>query len=96
MDHRKVVPLHRAPPAAPVSTRRGGAPEPFVAIDDDLIEQLRQNSRAPTFRAELADDWRDFISEVRGSPFSHALVAIGTVILWTVLLVLPLVIGEWF
>lgn len=29
-----------------------------------------------SWRALLADDWRGFLGEVRGSPFSHALVAI--------------------
>lgn len=43
----------------------------------------------------FADDWREFVAEVRGSPYSHALVALLTVIGWTVLLVLPLLIGAW-
>jgi len=47
----------------------------------------------PTWREELADDWRGFVAEVRRSPYSHALVALATVVGWTVLLVLPLVIG---
>ena len=45
---------------------------------------------------QLKDDWRDMVSEVRASPYSHAFVALATVLLWTVLLVAPLVIGERF
>ncbi len=59
------------------------------AYRPDTIEMLRKNYRAPT----LADDFRDVLSEIREQPVSHALVAIGAITFWTVLLVAPLLIG---
>lgn len=75
----------QAPRSSPNKTP-GAAPNLY----DHFAEHLqREPRRGPT----LADDWRDFCSEVRGSPCSHALVAIGAVVGWTVLLVAPLMLG---
>ena len=63
-----------------------------LAAAIDLYESLKAAPQ-PTWRDELKADWREFVSEVRGSPYSHALVAIGAVIFWTVLLVAPLLLG---
>jgi hypothetical protein len=65
----------------------------------DLRDRLNREARhvviEPTWLDELAEDWRDFASEVRRSPVSHALVAVLTVIGWTVLLIAPLLLGAW-
>jgi hypothetical protein len=42
-----------------------------------------------TWRDDLADLWDD----IRSQPLSHAVVAVVTVILWTALLLLPLVLS---
>jgi hypothetical protein len=47
----------------------------------------------PTWRDELADDWRDFIREVHASPYSHALVAVAAFIAGLLLIVVPAMIG---
>jgi hypothetical protein len=63
----------------------------------DLLEALARNERRlrdrPSWRDELAADWRDFLSEIRRSPYSHLLVAIAAVTLWSLLLILPLLLG---
>lgn len=88
MDDRIVyLPLHRQAPRQPSHDELLRAASDFP----DLYAAFKPEPR--TWRQELADDWREFASEVRGSPFSHAVVGIGTVVLWTVLLILPLVIG---
>lgn len=65
---------------------------PKPDLFDGFAEQL-QREPEPTWLDEIKDDWRDFVSEVRFSPYSHALVAILTIIGWTALLVLPLVLS---
>jgi hypothetical protein len=63
----------------------------------DLRDRLNGKPRMvevkPSWADEIALDWADFIGEVRRSPVSHALVAVLTVIGWTVLLVAPLLLG---
>lgn len=49
--------------------------------------------RRPSYFAEVAADWRDIISEVRASPYSHGLVALAAIVGWTAVLVAPLLIG---
>ena len=80
------------------SPRREATPRP-VAEGFAAIEQLRQRLRDDrpdlfeAFEPTLADDWREFISEVRAEPFSHALVALFAIIGWTLLLITPLALG---
>jgi hypothetical protein len=62
------------------------------AYRPDCLEMLRHR-KPPSWFALLAADFSDIISEVRGSPYSHALVALLTVVAWTAVLVLPLLIG---
>lgn len=83
-DHLRLVDL-----STPWTNPRSYEPE-----KPDLIEQLRRR-KPPSYLSQLADDWRDMLSEIRGSPYSHAFVAIVTVILWTALLVAPTLIGGW-
>jgi hypothetical protein len=63
----------------------------------DLLEALARNERRrhaePSWRDELAADWREFLSEIRRSPYSHLLVAIAAITGWSLLLILPLLIG---
>lgn len=78
--------MNRAPERP---TSRWTSPRSFAP---DLYAGLKPRKRRSRF-TELAADWREFVGEVRASPFSHALVAILTIIGWTALLVLPLLIG---
>jgi hypothetical protein len=82
--------MERTPPPLRIVSEETpwNRPEAYRA---DPIEMLRQ--RARDHRPTLRDDWHDFISEVRGSPYSHALVAILTIIAWTALLVAPTLLG---
>lgn len=70
--------------------------EPERRFQRDL-ERLNGRARhvtaTPSWFALLAADWRDIIAEVRRSPYSHALVALGTVVCWTALLVIPTLLG---
>jgi hypothetical protein len=60
----------------------------------DLFQALRENARRePTWGEEIAQDWREIVSEVRGSPWSHACVAILAIIFWTIVLITPLLFG---
>lgn len=59
----------------------------------DLDGPARHVEVRSSWFAELRQDWRDILTDVRASPYSHALVAIATVIGWTVLLVLPTLLG---
>lgn len=75
-------------------------PNHLHLIDIDAIERRLRDDRpvhieitTPSRFASLAADFRDVLSEVRGSPYSHALIAILTVIAWTAILVAPLMIG---
>lgn len=76
--------------------RLNGDDDAVLAIRDRLNREARHVVIEPTWLDELAEDWRDFASEVRRAPVSHALVAVLTVIGWTSLLILPLLIGEWW
>src|SRR5690349_10325274 len=102
--NRKPIPLHRGVAKLPTrdlhaifgtaSARAAGSgsdprPEP-ANLHERFAESLQ---REPAPEPSLVDDWRDFVSEVRASPYSHALVALLTVIGWTVLLVAPLLLG---
>lgn len=70
------------------------APEHRFQRDlDRLNGRARHVTASPSYFAMLAADWRDIIREVRASPYSHALVAILTVVGWTVLLVVPTLLG---
>ena len=95
----KIVSLHRMadaglregepnPPPSPAFTR--------CAIEARLNSRPRLVEIKPTWADEIAADWHDFIAEVRRSPWSHALVAVVAVVGWSVLLVAPLVLGEWW
>lgn len=73
--------------------RLNGDDDAVLAIRDRLNREARHVVIEPTWLDGLAEDWRDFASEVRRSPVSHALVAVLTVIGWSMLLVAPLVLG---
>lgn len=95
MERNNIIRMAAARPQGRDATPRP-VPASFDAIearlrDDrpDLIEALRERYRGPT----LIDDWHEFVDEVRGSPISHLLVAVGAIIFWTLLLVAPLWIG---
>jgi hypothetical protein len=69
------------------------------AYEPEAIQRIRNRLNGkprhyrPSYFSEVAADWRDIISEVRGSPYSHATVAVLTVIAWTAVLVVPTLIG---
>lgn len=58
----------------------------------DLYAAFRHE---PSAWEELVEDWRDFVREVRRSPYSHALVAVFTIVGWTVALLLPIWLGAF-
>lgn len=72
------------------------------SYNPEAIQQIRNRLNGkprhyrPSWRSELAADFREVVSEIRERPVSHALVAIATVVGWTALLVAPLLIGERF
>jgi len=65
------------------------------AFNPEAIQRIRErlNGKPRHIRigyfAELLEDFRDVLSEVRASPYSHALVALLTIISWTAVLVVP-------
>jgi hypothetical protein len=65
----------------------------LAALDPRQLRPTRHIVVGGSWLTELADDWREIIGEVRASPVSHLLVAIGAVVGWTVLLVLPTLLG---
>lgn len=73
--------------------------EQSPTFGDKVIQRIRARlSGKPVhvrigWFATLAADARDMLNEVRGSPYSHALVAVLTVVGWTALLVIPTLIG---
>jgi hypothetical protein len=71
-------------------------PEVIQSIRDRLNGKPRHIviGPRPGWLASLVADWRDIISEVRGSPYSHALVALLTVVAWTAALVIPTLVGR--
>ena len=75
--------------------RLNGDDDAVLAIRDRLNREARHVVIEPTWRDELAEDWRDFASEVRRSPVSHALVAVLTVVCWTVALLAPIIVLGW-
>lgn len=76
-DRRKYHPTHR-----PIPIRDLDGPARHVTCPDK-----------PTWLTELRDDFRDTLSEIKASPYSHALIAVLTVIAWTLLLVVPMMLG---
>ena len=95
-DPDNIVRFDGRPPIDPARLRRiYGDPTEQRLRDDrpDLYEWLRP--KPPTWRDDLADDWRAFIADVRAKPYSHALVALAAVIFWTSILVAPTLIGAW-
>jgi hypothetical protein len=100
MPSNNIIPLHRGATvhqlASARATQAGGdspAPRPANLYDGFAEELQREPAERRSLLGGFADDWRSFVVEVRASPASHALVAVLTVIGWTLLLVLPLLIG---
>jgi hypothetical protein len=67
--------------------------EIYRALGEDCPDLYAAFRHEPTVLEELRDDWREFVRAVRANPYSHALVAIITIITWTAALVAPLLIG---
>ena len=67
----------------------------IARIMDDRVDlyAVLAEREAPSWLDELREDWRHIIGEIKAEPYSHALVAIGAIVGWTVLLVAPLLLG---
>jgi hypothetical protein len=96
-----ISPTAAPTPPARIGSDASGARRPGNTIDVAAIERRLRDDRPvhieiageQTWRDELAADWREFLSEIRRSPYSHLLVAIAAIVGWSLLLILPLLIG---
>ena len=94
--HFNVVPLHRGavrPTADELLKAASDFPDLYAAFRPDPIEELR--NRRP-YRLPLHEELAELFDEVRQHPLSHALVAVLTIIGWTLLLLAPILWTEWF
>lgn len=97
-------PKRAAPGASPVgSSSLGSTGTPFISLHALVKKDVLHRSagrpearKSATLREQFLVDLRSNIEAIRAEPYSHALVALATIIGWTIILVVPLLIGERF
>jgi hypothetical protein len=83
---------------AEFESRRGRGPiHRLKIVEGEQMERWHRLRREPArhlvIRPSLRDDWRNFLSEVRGSPYSHAIVTLAGLVAGLLLVIIPALIG---
>ena len=69
----------------------------FTRLDDYLPDPVARLAAAaePDQQLTWRESFAEILADIRAAPVSHALVAVATIIAWTLLLVAPLLVADW-